>query len=117
MEYSGLPCLAAARRALHLDFGRGIPARAALGQIVLQHMDRGRRNGDEDDRHHNRQQVPIGGFTQVVARADHPHRPEQTAEQVEEEKNASDIIATLKMIGEKGQALHMLDRELGKRGD
>ena len=38
-------------------------------------------------------------------------------EQVEEEKNASDIIATLKMIGEKGQALHMLDQELGKRGD
>jgi ferritin len=36
-------------------------------------------------------------------------------EQVEEEKNASDIIATLKMIGEKGHGLHMLDRELGKR--
>ncbi|HAX99136.1 MAG TPA: ferritin [Candidatus Atribacteria bacterium] len=36
-------------------------------------------------------------------------------EQVEEEKNASDIIATLKMIGEKGHGLHMLDRDLGKR--
>jgi len=38
-------------------------------------------------------------------------------EQVEEEKNATEIIAILKMIGEKGQGLHMLDRELGKRGE
>jgi ferritin len=36
-------------------------------------------------------------------------------EQVEEEKNASLILETLKMIGEKGHALVMLDRELGKR--
>lgn len=36
-------------------------------------------------------------------------------EQVEEEKNASSILETLKMIGEKGHALVMLDRELGKR--
>jgi len=36
-------------------------------------------------------------------------------EQVEEEKNASEIIATIKMAGEKGQALVMLDHELGKR--
>jgi len=36
-------------------------------------------------------------------------------EQVEEEKNASEIIATIKMAGEKGQALIMLDHELGKR--
>ncbi|MBC7233665.1 MAG: ferritin [Chloroflexi bacterium] len=37
-------------------------------------------------------------------------------EQVEEEKNATQIVETLKMIGEKGQALIMLDRELGQRG-
>ncbi|MGQ9493464.1 MAG: ferritin [Anaerolineae bacterium] len=37
-------------------------------------------------------------------------------EQVEEEKNAAQIVETLKMIGERGQALVMLDRELGQRG-
>ncbi len=37
-------------------------------------------------------------------------------EQVEEEKNATQIVETLKMIGDKGQALIMLDRELGQRG-
>ncbi|MGC8786880.1 MAG: ferritin [Anaerolineae bacterium] len=37
-------------------------------------------------------------------------------EQTEEEKNAAQIVETLKMIGEKGQALIMLDRELGQRG-
>lgn len=37
-------------------------------------------------------------------------------EQVEEEKNATQIVETLKMIGEKGQALVMLDRELSQRG-
>jgi ferritin len=37
-------------------------------------------------------------------------------EQVEEEGNATQIVETLKMIGDKGQALIMLDRELGKRG-
>ncbi len=36
-------------------------------------------------------------------------------EQVEEEKSASQILETLKMIGDKGHALVMLDRELGKR--
>lgn len=36
-------------------------------------------------------------------------------EQVEEEKSASQILETLKMIGEKGHTLVMLDRELGKR--
>jgi len=36
-------------------------------------------------------------------------------EQVEEEKNAGVIIATIKMAGEKGQALIVLDHELGKR--
>jgi len=38
------------------------------------------------------------------------------SEQVEEEKNATHILDTLKAIGEKGQALVMMDRELGKRG-
>lgn len=37
-------------------------------------------------------------------------------EQVEEEKSATEIIETLKMIGDQGPALIMLDRELGKRG-
>jgi ferritin len=37
-------------------------------------------------------------------------------EQVEEEKNASEILAMLKMIGDKGQGLIMLDRHLASRG-
>jgi ferritin len=37
-------------------------------------------------------------------------------EQVEEESNATQILDTLEMIGDKGQALVMLDRELAKRG-
>jgi ferritin len=37
-------------------------------------------------------------------------------EQVEEESNATQILDTLEMIGDKGHALVMLDRELGKRG-
>ena len=37
-------------------------------------------------------------------------------EQVEEEDSASQILETLKMIGDKGHALLMLDRELGSRG-
>ena len=37
-------------------------------------------------------------------------------EQVEEEASATQIVETLKMIGDKGHALLMLDRELGKRG-
>ncbi|HSV31373.1 MAG TPA: ferritin [Atribacteraceae bacterium] len=36
-------------------------------------------------------------------------------EQVEEEANAAEILETLRMIGDKGHALVMLDRELGKR--
>jgi ferritin len=35
---------------------------------------------------------------------------------VEEEKVASDIVERLKMIGERGDALLFLDRELAKRG-
>jgi len=38
------------------------------------------------------------------------------AEQVEEEKNASDIIAQLVMIEERGTAVLMLDHALAKRG-
>lgn len=36
-------------------------------------------------------------------------------EQVEEEKNASQIVETLKMIGDQGGPLLMLDHELGER--
>ena len=38
------------------------------------------------------------------------------SEQVEEEANATQIIETLKMVGEKGQALVMLDHQLARRG-
>lgn len=37
-------------------------------------------------------------------------------EQVEEEKNATTVIETLKQLKGEGPALIMLDRELGKRG-
>jgi ferritin len=37
-------------------------------------------------------------------------------EQVEEEKSVGEIIETLKMIGDKGHALIMLDRQLARRG-
>jgi len=37
-------------------------------------------------------------------------------EQVEEEANATEILETLKRIGDKGHALVMLDRQLGARG-
>jgi len=38
------------------------------------------------------------------------------SEQVEEEKNATEIIAQLQMIEEHGTAVLMLDHQLGKRG-
>ncbi len=38
-------------------------------------------------------------------------------EQVEEEDNATEIVETLKMIGDKAQGTLMLDRALGQRGD
>ncbi len=38
-------------------------------------------------------------------------------EQVEEEKNAGEILELLKMVGEKGQGLVMIDRHLASRGD
>lgn len=37
-------------------------------------------------------------------------------EQIEEEESAGDILAKLEMVGEKGQALFMLDAKLGARG-
>jgi ferritin len=37
-------------------------------------------------------------------------------EQVEEEKNAGNVVETLKMVGDKSEALFLLDRELGQRG-
>jgi ferritin len=37
-------------------------------------------------------------------------------EQVEEEKSATDILNMLKMVGDKGQGLIMLDRQLAQRG-
>jgi ferritin len=36
-------------------------------------------------------------------------------EQVEEENNATQIVETLRMVGDERQALLMLDRELGRR--
>ncbi len=38
-------------------------------------------------------------------------------EQVEEERNATDILNLLKMAGDKGQGLIMLDRHLAQRGE
>jgi ferritin len=38
-------------------------------------------------------------------------------EQVEEEKNATEILSLLKMVGDKGQGLIMLDRQLARRGE
>jgi ferritin len=38
-------------------------------------------------------------------------------EQVEEEKNATIILETLKMIGDRSTAIYQLDRHIGKRGE
>ena len=38
------------------------------------------------------------------------------SEQVEEEKQARQILDQLKMIGDQGTALYLLDKELGERG-
>ena len=38
-------------------------------------------------------------------------------EQVEEEKNATTILETLKLIGDKSNAIYQLDHQLGKRGE
>lgn len=39
------------------------------------------------------------------------------SEQVEEEKNAAEIVGNLKLIEERGTAVLMLDHRLGKRGE
>lgn len=39
------------------------------------------------------------------------------SEQVEEEKNAAELVADLKLIEERGTAVLMLDKQLGKRKD
>ena len=38
------------------------------------------------------------------------------SEQVEEEKNAAEIVANVKLIEERGTAIFVLDHQLGKRG-
>jgi ferritin len=38
------------------------------------------------------------------------------SEQVEEERNAAEIVANLELIEERGTAVLMLDKQLGKRG-
>jgi ferritin len=38
------------------------------------------------------------------------------SEQVEEEKNAAEIVANLKLIEDRGTAIYVLDHQLGKRG-
>lgn len=38
-------------------------------------------------------------------------------EQIEEEKNTGDVVENLKMVGDKSEALFLLDRELGRRGN
>ena len=37
-------------------------------------------------------------------------------EQIEEEKTATHVVETLRLVGEHREALIMLDRELGQRG-
>ena len=37
-------------------------------------------------------------------------------EQVEEEKTSSEIVETLRMIGDNSSGLYMFDKELGGRG-
>jgi ferritin len=36
-------------------------------------------------------------------------------EQVEEEANVGEVIDALKMVGDSGQAMFMMDRQLGQR--
>lgn len=37
------------------------------------------------------------------------------AEQIEEEKSTSDIVAKLQLVGESGEAIYLVDRDLGER--
>ncbi len=56
----------------------------------------------------------------AMAKEDNDYRAEIflqwfVTEQIEEEKGAQDIIDMLEMVGEKGQGLFMVDRQLGQR--
>jgi ferritin len=57
-------------------------------------------------------------YEQAIAEHDHATQVELQwfiREQVEEEKNADDVLRTLKMVGESGLSLLMVDRQLGQR--
>lgn len=57
-------------------------------------------------------------YGMAVAEKDYASQPflqRFVEEQVEEEKTAGDILATLQMVGENFHALLMIDRELGQR--
>jgi ferritin len=59
-------------------------------------------------------------YALAVKENDYPAQVELqwfVAEQVEEEKNATEIVEQLKMVGEHGPSLLMIDRQLGARGD
>lgn len=58
-------------------------------------------------------------YALAIAENDYPTQVELQwfiTEQVEEENSASDVVEKLKMVGEKGTALLMVDKYLGKRG-
>jgi ferritin len=59
-------------------------------------------------------------YALAVKENDYPAQVELqwfVTEQVEEEKNATEIVEQLKMVGEHGPSLLMIDRQLGARGD
>ena len=59
-------------------------------------------------------------YALAVNENDYPTQVEMQwfiTEQVEEEKNAADIVEQLKMAGDNNTALMMLDRELGGRSN
>ncbi len=58
-------------------------------------------------------------YSRATAEQDHASQvflQDFVREQVEEEKTASEIVETLRMIGDNNVALLMLDRELARRG-
>jgi ferritin len=60
-----------------------------------------------------------GLYKAAVAEGDYPAQIELQwfiNEQVEEEKNATMIVETVKMVGAQGPSLFMVDRQLGARG-
>ena len=59
-------------------------------------------------------------YALAVKENDYPAQVELqwfVTEQVEEEKNATQIVELLKMVGEHSPSLLMIDRQLGARGD